>query len=140
MPAMTPAERDAFLAKPRLGILSTLRNDGSPVAVPVWFEWDGATIRAFSSVTSGKAKRIERDPRASLVAVNNLDEPEAWVAFDGRVSISSDGAFELAERLAHRYWDMTTDGHKASLESWRKSAEHLRVLELVPDRIRTSKG
>ena len=33
---------------------------------------------------------------------------------------------------------MTTDKHKASVESWRKAAEHLRVLELVPERIRTS--
>jgi PPOX class probable F420-dependent enzyme len=136
---MSPAERDAFLAKARLGILSTLRDDGSPVAVPVWFEWDGTAVRVFSSATSGKVKRIERDPRASLVAVNDLDEPEAWVAFDGRVSISREGAFDLAQRLAHRYWDITTDEHKNSLESWRKSAEHLRVLELVPDRIRTSR-
>jgi PPOX class probable F420-dependent enzyme len=137
---MSPAERDAFLSKPRLGILSTLRDDGSPVAVPVWFEWDGRAVRVFSSTTSGKVKRIERDPRASLVAVNNLDEPESWVAFDGRVSISAEGAFALAERLARRYWDVTTDEHKASLESWRAAAEHLRVLELAPDRMRTSKG
>jgi PPOX class probable F420-dependent enzyme len=137
---MSPAERDAFLATPRLGILSTLRHDGSPVAVPVWFEWDGSAVRVFSSVTSGKVQRIERDPRASLVAVNDLDEPEAWVAFGGRVSISPDGAFVLAERLAYRYWDMTADEHKNSLETWRMAAEHLRVLEMVSHRIRTSKG
>jgi hypothetical protein len=84
--------------------------------------------------------RIERDPRASLVVVNNLGETEAWVAFDGAVSVSSDGAFELAERLAHRYWNMTDDEHRKTVESWRKAAPALRVLELLPDRIRTSTG
>ena len=98
---MTPAERDAFLSRPRLGILSTLREDGSPVAVPLWFEWDGHAVRAFSSVTSGKLKRIERDPRASLVAVNNLDEPEAWVAFDGRTSISQRRRASLLPNASH---------------------------------------
>jgi PPOX class probable F420-dependent enzyme len=135
--SMTPAEREAFLSRPRLGILTTLRDDGSPVATPVWFEWDGQRVRVFSSATSAKIRRLERDPRATLVVVNDLDEPEAWVAFDGEMSISSDGALELAERLAQRYWDMTIDEHKRSVDSWRKASTSLRVLELRPIRVRT---
>jgi PPOX class probable F420-dependent enzyme len=137
---MSPAERDAFLAKVRLGILTTLRHDGSPVSTPVWFEWDGSAVRVFASVTSGKVRRLQRDPRATLAVVNNLDEPETWVAFDGRASVSADGAFELAERLADRYWDMDTKEHKASVDSWRKASAHLRIIELVPQKVRTSTG
>jgi PPOX class probable F420-dependent enzyme len=140
MPAMTDAERDAFLAKVRLGSLATLRDDGSPVAVPVWFEWDGAAVRCFTSAGSGKVRRLQRDPRASLLVVNNLDEPEAWVAFDGEVTITREGAIELAERLARRYWDLADPAHRAELETWRKAAAALRVLELIPKRIRTSSG
>jgi PPOX class probable F420-dependent enzyme len=138
MPAMTAAERDAFLAKVRLGILSTLRRDGSPVTVPVWFEWDGAAVRCFTSAGSGKVRRLQRDPRASLLVVNNLDEPEAWVAFDGEVTIAREGAFELAERLACRYWDLSDPERRATLETWRKAATALRVLELIPAQVRTS--
>ena len=137
---MTTAEQDAFLAKTRLGILTTLRDDGSPVATPVWFEWDGSAVRIFTSAGSGKVNRLQQDPRASLVVVNNLDEPEAWVAFDGTDSISSDGAFALAERLADRYWDMTNGERRETVDGWRKAADALRVLELMPNRIRTSKG
>ncbi len=137
---MTDAERDAFLAKVRLGSLATLRDDGSPVAVPVWFEWDGAAVRCFTSAGSGKVRRLQRDPRASLLVVNNLDEPEAWVAFDGEVTITREGAIELAERLARRYWDLADPAHRAELETWRKAAAALRVLELIPKRIRTSSG
>ena len=139
MPAMTPAERDAFLASVRLGILSTLRHDGSPVTVPVWFEWDGAAVRCFTSAGSGKVRRLQRDPRASLLVVNHLQEPEAWVAFDGTVSIRREGAFELAERLAQRYWDLADPAHRAELDTWRKAATALRVLELIPAQVRTSR-
>jgi len=139
MPAMTPAERDAFLAETRLGILATLRDDGSPVAVPVWFDWDGAAVRVFTSVLSQKVRRLEREPRASLLVVNRVGEPEAWVAFDGEVTITQEGAFELAERLARRYWDLTDPEHNAELERWRAAARALRVLALIPARIRSSR-
>lgn len=140
MAKMTDSERDAFLATTRLGMLTTLRGGGAPITVPVWFEWDGRAARLFSDATSKKITRLQRDPRASLVATNSVGEPEAWVAFDGEVTIRSDGAFELAERLAHRYWDMGDAAHSATVESWRAAAAHLRVLELTPATIRTSKG
>jgi len=47
---MTDQERDRFLAEPRYGIPDTLRSDGSPIAVPVWFDWNGETVRMFTSV------------------------------------------------------------------------------------------
>ena len=140
MAKMTDAERDAFLRTPRLGILTTLADDGAPVSVPVWFEWDGNHVRLFSSVTAGKVKRIKRDPRVTLLAANAVGEPEAWVAFDGSATISRDGAFALAERLAHRYWDMTSREKQATLAEWRKAERALRVIEIIPRAIRTSKG
>jgi PPOX class probable F420-dependent enzyme len=140
MKSMTPEERDAFLAQTRLGILTTLRHDGWPVSVPIWFEWDGITVRVFTGVTSAKIKRLENDPRATLLATNTLNEPERWVAFDGRVEIRREGGFELAHRLAARYWNLDDPEHKATVEEWREAAPHLRVLELRPERIRTYAG
>jgi nitroimidazol reductase NimA-like FMN-containing flavoprotein (pyridoxamine 5'-phosphate oxidase superfamily) len=34
---VNPDELRAFLERPLVGIVSTLRRDGSPHAVPVWF-------------------------------------------------------------------------------------------------------
>ena len=140
MATMTSSERDAFLAAPRLGMLSTLRPDGSPVTVPVWFEWDGEAVRVFAEAGSGKIRRIERDPRASLLVPNHITETESWVAFDGPVTVTGEGAFALSERLAHRYWDMTDPERVATVQTWRDAAAFLRVLELRPKRIRTSRG
>jgi len=136
---MTDEERDRFLAEPRYGILTVLRADGSPIAVPVWFDWSGEVIRMFTSVISPKMKRLQADPRASLLVVNHLAEHEAWVAFDGLVSIHEAGGLDLAEQLSTRYWDLSDPERQRTLELWRKAAAALRVLELKPTRIRTYK-
>jgi PPOX class probable F420-dependent enzyme len=142
MATMNGRQRDDFLGTPRLGILTQLREDGAPVAVPVWFEWTGGAVRIFTGADSPKAKRARRDPRASLLATNAVGEPEAWVAFDGDLAVgeAGHGAFELAERLAVRYWDMRRDEHKRTVEEWRAAAEHLCVLEMRPNAIRTNSG
>jgi PPOX class probable F420-dependent enzyme len=140
MATMTNTEREAFLAPPRLGMLTTLKADGTPITVPVWFDWDGRAVGVFASATSGKVRRLERNPHASLLVANNVGEPEAWVAFDGAVTITAEGASELAERLAERYWDMSDAAHRATVESWRQHAAGLRLLTLLPSAIRTSTG
>jgi PPOX class probable F420-dependent enzyme len=137
MTKMNDEERARFLAEPRYGILNTLRSDGTPIGVPVWFDWNGETVRMFSSVVSPKIKRIQRDPRASLLVVNHPTEVEAWVSFDGPVSIHEKGGFELAEELAPRYWDLSDPGRKETLELWRKAAAAMWLLELRPERIRS---
>jgi PPOX class probable F420-dependent enzyme len=139
MASMTGAERDQFLAVPRIAILATLRRGGVPVAVPVWFEWDGSVVRMFTSARSGKVARLQRDARASVLVANSVGEREAWVAFDGTVSISNEGAIELAERLAQRYWDMADPDRQGTLVEWRRAAPSLRLLALAPQAIRTSR-
>jgi PPOX class probable F420-dependent enzyme len=133
---MTDAERDAFLGEPRYAILSLLRRDGTPVSVPVWFEWDGGVVRMFTHVSTPKLKRLERDPRASVLVTNHIAEKERWIAFDGVVSVCTGGGLELAERMAARYWDSSLE-HEAALESWRAMRDDWRMLELVPTAIRT---
>jgi PPOX class probable F420-dependent enzyme len=137
---MNEEERERFLAEPRYGILNTIRSDGLPIGVPVWFDWDGETIRMFSSVVAPKVKRIQANPRASLLVVNHLTEQESWVSFDGEVAMRDGGGLELAEKLAQRYWDLSDPERQETLELWRKAAAALRVLELRPERIRSYKG
>ena len=139
MAKMNEEERDRFLAEPRYGILNTIRSDGSPIGVPVWFDWNGETVRMFTGALSPKIKRLQADPRASLLVVNHLSEQESWVSFDGSVSIHEKGGLELAEELAPRYWDLSDPVRQETLALWRKAAAAMRMLELRPVRIRTAK-
>ena len=134
---MTVEERDAFLREPRVGVLSSLDASGAPVAVPLWFEWNGEAACFFTSALSPKVKRLEADPRVSLLVANPAGEDEVWVAIDGRVELHADGAIELAERLAERYWDTSTPSHREALDLWRKAAAVMRRVEIHPTRIRT---
>ncbi len=137
MATMTEAYREEFLAKTRYGYLTTLTPDGSPQTVPVWFDWDGQTVRIFTSIDSPKIKRIKHDPRITLLVSNDLSEGEAWVSFDGTAKIQLDGGFELAEQLAAKYWDLSDPKQKATLDSWKAAAQQLCLIELVPAQIRT---
>ena len=135
MPRMNDAERDTFLAERRYGILTTLRRDGAPVSLPVWYEWDGTTVRMFCHEASAKLKRLKHDARATLLVVNHPDEPENWVSFDGSISNRNEGGLELAERVFDRYYPLG-DGRRSALESWRRMKDEWRLLELAPANIR----
>lgn len=134
---MTDKAIDAFLAKPRYAILTTLRGDGSPVSVPVWFDWDGEAVRMFTGTAMAKTKRVRNDPRATVLVANDVDEPEYWVAFDGDIDVHDEGGLELAVSLAERYWDLSDPDRAATVERWRGLREGWRLLELKPREIRT---
>jgi hypothetical protein len=91
----------------------------------------------FTSGLSPKIKRLEADARVSLLVINDVDEPEAWVALDGEVVVREQGGLELAERLAPRYWDLADEQRKQTLALWRQAAAVFRVLELTPTRVRS---
>jgi PPOX class probable F420-dependent enzyme len=135
---MTEDEREAFLSETRLGMLTMLNEQGEPLAVPVWFEWNGSAVRMFSFKRAPKVRRLRANPRASLLVVNHIGKPEAWTAFDGDVAISDEGAMALADRLAPKYWDMHDASHAKELADWRKHASRFCLLTLTPERIRTS--
>jgi len=137
MAQMSDADRDAFLAVNRYGILSTLRRGGSPIAIPVWFDWDGSSVRMFTTAGSPKLRRLANDARASVLVTNHVDEKEKWVAFDGTVAVSDEGGLELAEKLAQRYWDLNDPIRATALKSWRAMESEWRLLEMVPDNVRT---
>jgi len=131
--------RDEFLATPRFAILMTNRREGTPIGVPVWYEWDGLVVRMFGSMNSPKVRRLQNDPRASVLVTNHLEEGECWVAFDGEMSISDTGGSELAERLAPRYWDLEDPERREMLQLWKSApAGAFCLLTLEPTKIRTS--
>ena len=136
-PFKNTAQREEFLAEPRLAILITNSDRGAPIGVPVWFEWTGANVHMFAGKESPKIGRIKRDPTASVLVTNAIGEPEAWVAFDGPIDLSDNGGIELATRLADRYWDLDNDQQRAVLSSCQSAPDTFCLMTLKPERIRT---
>ncbi|MGH7787833.1 MAG: pyridoxamine 5'-phosphate oxidase family protein [Candidatus Binatia bacterium] len=131
-------ERNAFLAGRRLAVLSTNGGSGYPVSVPVWYGWDGETLRIFSMGSAAKIERLQRDPRVSVLVSNVFGEPARWVALEGRVTINAAGGLPTAEDLLARYVDDLGSGiGRETLEVFRSVGPLLVELRLVPERIRT---
>lgn len=130
---MTPEERDAFLRETRIGKLATLNADGSPTIVPIWFEWDGAEARIFTSRKSPKVARIRNDPRVALSVEEGVGVPERWVTIEGTATIEETGGMDLARRLAARYY--SPERCAEALASWEKMADQWVVLRITPRRV-----
>jgi nitroimidazol reductase NimA-like FMN-containing flavoprotein (pyridoxamine 5'-phosphate oxidase superfamily) len=115
---LTPADR-RFLADARLGFLTVAPQDDEwPLPIPVWFEYVDQALQLFTSPGSRKARRVRATPRASLVVANHVGEPENWVAVTGPARIETDGAHDLAKRLAERYWDLSNPALATTLKSF----------------------
>ena len=134
MSRMTVEQRDDFLREARIAVLTTLYPDGAPLAVPIWFEWDGQRARVFTSRTSEKMQRIAADPRVCLTIAEPAGVPEAWVAIEGTATVR-DGGWELAQRLAPRYYP--PDKARQALQEWGAQADTWVVVEIAPRRIRS---
>ena len=137
---MTKEEIERFLAEPRLAMLLYHAKGPAPMGVPVWFDWDGTSVRMFSARTSPKVGSLESNPNASVLVTNRVGEPEGWVAFDGSVAISDftpDGWHSLIDRVAPRYWDLTNPDYRSTIDQWRAAPEAFVSLTLTPDAIRS---
>jgi PPOX class probable F420-dependent enzyme len=105
MKDMTRSEIETFLmAGTRTGKLATVKADGGPHVVPIWFVLDGDDIVFTTWHTSVKARNLRSHDRAAL-SVDLERPPYAFVMVDGPVSISDDmeEARRFATRIGARY-------------------------------------
>jgi PPOX class probable F420-dependent enzyme len=54
------------LQEEEIAWLTTVRADGQPQSVPVWFLWDGETFLIYSQPGRQKLRNIRRNPRVCL--------------------------------------------------------------------------
>jgi nitroimidazol reductase NimA-like FMN-containing flavoprotein (pyridoxamine 5'-phosphate oxidase superfamily) len=102
--AMTPSERDAFLAGVHVGVLSVAEPGRAPLTVPVWYAYEpGGLVTVLTGRTSRKAELLEQAQRLSLCAQTET-APYQYVSVEGpvvRVDTTVDGAERQA--MAYRY-------------------------------------
>ena len=105
-----------LLRRPLFGFFSAAGGPDPAQPRPVWFEvTDTGLVQLFTGRDTVKVRRLNRAPRASLVVAAPVGERESWVSVAGPVTIESDGAVELARRLAARYWDLGERGRTDDL-------------------------
>lgn len=104
MQTLTPEVRAFLLEGTRTGKLATVRADGRPHVVPIWFLLDGDAIVFTTGEGTVKAKNMRHDPRVSLCVDD--DRPLfSFAVIEGTASFS-DNMQDLtvwAIRIAGRY-------------------------------------
>ncbi|WP_089299077.1 PPOX class F420-dependent oxidoreductase [Actinoplanes regularis] len=103
--SMSEAQWREFLgAGTRTGKLATVRADGAPHVVPVWFVLDGADLVFNTGAGSVKGRSLARDGRAAL-CVDEEVAPYAFVTVTGRVTLHTDldEMRPWSTRIAERY-------------------------------------
>jgi PPOX class probable F420-dependent enzyme len=133
MRATIDGRAEELLTAKNFGNVSTLRQDGSVLAVPVWVDvQDG---RPALNTAEGRTwpSNLDRDPRLTLT-VQNLDNPYEYVSISGRVAERTrEGADEHIDALAKKY--LGADTYPA-----RRPGEQRVIIRIEPERVRVRGG
>ena len=83
MPQMQPEVLAAFLTEPHVGVLATLRRDGRPYTVPLWWLWHEDAFWLTGTTPRVWCKQLISDPRSSL-CIQAMQPVARHVEVDGR--------------------------------------------------------
>ena len=132
---MTEDEAWDFVEQAHTGIFTTLRRDGVPITLPVWF----ATLdRRIYVVTRGKkVQRVAHDARSSFL----VEAGERWaelqaVHLTGRSSIiepAEDLEQRIGEQMTRKYRTFRTAPRAIPTATKPHYAKQGATIELVPD-------
>ena len=97
------------LRKSHTGILTSLRRDGMPVSLPVWFVVDGRAVLVAGPASSYKFGRLRHDPRAAFL----VESGQAWK------ELSAVHLIGLAEIVAQPDWETVDEQLDAKYGAFR---------------------
>ena len=128
---MTPADITEFLRQPHIGVLASLRQDGRPYTVPVWFLHQDDGFWITGTYERVWCKQLMADPRASL-CIEATSPVAGHIGVDGSVVAHELPDFDIwpvSRRLVDKY--VAPEGREAFFSNMQ--TEHRLLFELVPD-------
>jgi len=139
MEKMTKAEYLAFLSdRARCAKLATVREDGRPHVVPVWFTLHNEQVIFTADSRSVKVKNILRDGRVAL-CVDEDTPPFHYVLLEGRAEVLNSSV------EAARHWGTIIGGRYMGLDraeefGRRYGVEGEWVMRMIPDKVTAYKN
>lgn len=131
VPRMASDDEATFLAQPHVGVLATLRRDGRPYTVPVWFLHHEGSFWMTGTYERVWCRQLMTDPRASL-CVEAMAPVAGHVGVDGRAEVRELPQFDIwpiSRALVHKYLPPEArEGFFANMQT-----EHRLLFELVPE-------
>ena len=119
-----------FLDNPYVGVVTTLREDGSPHATVVWVDRDDGAVSFNTARGRAKERHLNRDPRVAITVVDPQNAYQ-WVSVSGTAELTEDGADPQIDRLAKKY--LGKDEYP-----WRSAEEQRVMVKIRVDKIDAS--
>ena len=133
MGQMTLSQREAFLKKNRVGILSINHPGHGPLAVPIWFDYlAGDSLWFLTARDSMKARLLEPGVRVTLVA--QIEKPPyGYVSVEGPVFEINSASRQDLLAMAVRYLG-PDGGEKYTSETEEYQADNGILVRVRPER------
>ena len=132
---LTDDEAWDFVTGSTTAIVTTLRRDGFPVALPVWFVVVDREVYVRTPARSKKVARVQHDDRAGVL----IESGERWaelkaVSFTARASIVTDDALRthVLSQLGEKYRGRRQPRSTLPTETVRHYATTEAVIRLTP--------
>ncbi len=100
--ATLSARQQEFLRNPFFGVVTTLREDGSPHNTVVWVDVDDEAVIFNTAEGRAKPRHLRHDGRAALTVIDPEDG-HRWISVSGPVELSHEGADEQIDKLSAKY-------------------------------------
>ena len=84
------------------GHVVTFNAEGKPQLTMVWMDGEGDEVLFNTADGRLKPKNLRRDPRV-IVSVQDHNDPQSYLVFHGRASVTESGADAQIDTLAQRF-------------------------------------
>jgi PPOX class probable F420-dependent enzyme len=98
-----PAAYTRFLQEPFFGNLGTIRPDDTVQVNPMWFEFDGGSLRFTHTTKRAKFRNLQHNPSMSL-SISDPENPYDFIELRGKLTeVIPDPTGAFYVRLGRRY-------------------------------------
>ncbi len=125
-------QQASFLDNPYVGVVTTLRDDGSPHSTVVWVDRENGTVSFNTARGRAKDRHLERDPRVSLL-VMDPENAYKWVSVSGTAELTEEGADAQIDKLAKKYLGKDT-------YPFRREGEQRVIFRIAPEHVKLHGG
>ncbi len=131
------AHVDERLRKNLIIWLSSVRPDGRPHLVPVWFLWDGKNILIFSQPNTQKIRNLRQNTNV-ILALDDTKDGEDVVMLEGKAEFLNDPAVNptLPAYAAKYNSELKSMGYTAEA----MAAEYAQAIRITPTRFLNISG
>lgn len=127
MPIKLPDSVRKILQDKAYGHVITFNAEGKPQVTMVWADVDGDEVTFNTAEGRLKPQNLRRDPRV-IVSVQDRNDPQSYMVFHGKATVSEAGADAHIDKLAKRFLG-------ADKYPFRRPGEKRLIVRVKADRI-----